>query len=465
MSGRHSKGERLWESGPTLLHSDKAIARYIGRPAAQFLKIEPAGGLVLFLCAVIALLWANSPWAAGYDSFWHSHITVDLTVTQVDMSLQHWVNDGLMALFFFVVGLEIKSEIVSGELNRPKNAVTPIAAAVGGMVLPAAIYLAFNAGGPGQSGWGIPMATDIAFALGVVALFGKRIPSPARVFLLTLAIVDDLGAIVVIAVFYTASLSLEWLLAAGVIVAMVVMMRLLRVWSPTVYVALGIALWFSMLQSGVHATIAGVVMGLLISAKPLFNPDAARDWADRLVQDDATFQNNHHLEVLARGTMPPTERIQHRLHPFSTFFVLPIFALANAGVPLSGEILRQATSEPVTLGIVTGLLVGKFVGISGMAWLMVKLGWGALPKNTPWNMMLGLAMTAGIGFTVALFITELAFGGDTSELLDSAKIGVLGASAIAAIVAIVLLSAATRGRQTENSDGPRSETTSPLGER
>ncbi|MFC4336465.1 Na+/H+ antiporter NhaA [Salininema proteolyticum] len=433
----------LWETRPTFLHSDKAIARYIGRPAAQFLKIEPAGGLVLLLCAVAALVWANSAAGSTYGEFWHTEITVDLHVTSVSMSLQHWVNDGLMALFFFVVGLEIKSEIVSGELANPKAAVTPIAAALGGMIVPAALFFAFNGGTPGADGWGIPMATDIAFALGVVALFGKRIPSPARIFLLTLAIVDDLGAILVIAVFYTASLSSAWLAVGVAIVAVVVLMRLLRVWSPTVYVILGVALWFALLQSGVHATIAGVVMGLLFSARPLFNPEATRSRLSQKVLTPLDSEDTRKIELLGRESQPPSERIQRRLHPFSTFFVLPVFALANAGVPVTGDALREAFSHNVTIGIVVGLLVGKFVGVMGTSWLVVKLGWGSRPNNTSWGVMAGLAIAAGIGFTVALFVTELAFSG--SELLDQAKIGVLAASAIAALLAVLFLAIATRG--------------------
>jgi NhaA family Na+:H+ antiporter len=435
----------LWRSGPTFLYSQRPLARYIGRPAAEFLKIEPSGGIVLLVSAVIALLWANSPWASTYDAVWGLEITVGFGDFVITHTFKEWINDGLMALFFFVVGLEIKSEIASGELRDPRNAVAPIAAAVGGMVVPAGIYAMLNAGGDGIGGWGIPMATDIAFALGIVALFGKSIPSPARIFLLTLAIVDDLGAITVIAVFYTQHLEFVWLAAAVGIAGVAVLMRVLHVWSAPVYVVLGIGLWLCTLESGIHATIAGVVMGLLMSAKPLVDPSLAKEHARQIAKLGPSAERSDKLIWLVRESMPPSERIQHRLHPFSSFVVLPLFALANAGVPLTPEVLGNAVASPVTLGIASGLVVGKIIGITGATWLVVRSGWARLPSHTSWPMMIGIAAVGGVGFTVALFITELAFrGGDAVLLTDEAKIGVLAGSFVAACLGASVLRLATR---------------------
>lgn len=448
----------IWRSGPAFLYSRKPLARYVGRPAAEFLRIEPAAGIVLLACAVLALLWANSPWSQSYADLWAMEITLRFGDFTISHDLGHWINDGLMAVFFFVVGMEIKSEIVSGELRSVRTAVTPMAAAVGGMVVPALIYTAFNFGGEGAHGWGIPMATDIAFALGILALFGSRIPAPARIFLLTLAIVDDLGAIAVIAVFYTDDLSMGWLAAAGALVLVTAAMRLLNVWSAPVYMVLGLALWVAMLQSGVHATIAGVIMGLLISAKPLLDPAVAHAEAQEMAKDGLTPAETERLVKLTRDASPPAERLQERFHPFSSFVVLPLFALANAGVALSADLFGAALGSPVTIGVAAGLVVGKVVGITATTWLVVKSGLGRLPEGTSWRLMGGLAAVAGVGFTVALFITELAFqGGDAALLTDEAKLGVLGGSFIAAILGAAALGAAAprRGERREDADGER----------
>jgi NhaA family Na+:H+ antiporter len=428
----------IWRSEPAFLYSRAPLARYVGRPAAEFLKIEPAAGVVLVICAVIAMAWANSPWAGSYEAVWGLDITFQFGDFELHHTLKDWINDGLMAIFFFVVGVEIKSEMVSGELRSVRNAVPPIAGAVGGMVVPALIYVALNAGGAGAGGWGIPMATDIAFAVGILALFGSRIPSAARIFLLTLAIVDDLGAIAVIALFYTDDLSMPWLAAAGALIAFAILLRLLNVWSAPVYLVIGVLLWVAMLESGIHATVAGVVMGLIISAKPLLDPAVAHEEAQELAKGGLTAAETERLVKLARDAVPPTERLQERNHQFSSFVVLPLFALANAGVALTGDLFATALTSTVTLGIVLGLVLGKLVGITAVTWLVVKLGWGRLPKGTSWPLMASIAMVAGIGFTVALFITELAFrGGDAALLTDEAKIGVLCASFLAAVIGVL----------------------------
>jgi Na+:H+ antiporter, NhaA family len=442
--GRRPDDHGIWRTGPIWMASDRRLARFVGRPIAGFLRVEAAGGVILLLAAVVAMLWANSPWAGAYDALWTTELGIRLGPVEIVEDLRHWVNDALMVIFFFVVGLEIKYEIVSGELRDPRAASVPIVAALGGMVVPAAIYAAFNAGGPGSSGWGIPMATDIAFAVGVLGLLGRRIPSPARVFLLTLAIVDDIGAIVVIAVFYTADLSLGWLAVAAGGVLLIVALRWLRVWSMSVYVLVGAVVWFATYESGVHATIAGVALGLLAPALPLLDQEAAREYAKEAIAD-------HHLDAhelrryrfLLAESVPVAERVGSRLHPWSSYLVLPIFAFANAGITLSGGALVEALTAPVTAGVALGLLLGKPVGILAASWLTVRAGLGRLPDRTSWPMMAGLGVVAGIGFTVSLFITGLSFPG-ADVLVGDAKVGVLGASVLAALLGSGALVLATR---------------------
>src|SRR5688572_9631940 len=274
--------EDLWQSGPVYTASDRPLARLVARPVREFLRVEAAGSLLLLLAAAIALLWANSPWAESYDALWHTHLTLEVGPLHLDESLQHWVNDALMVIFFFVVGLEIKYELVNGDLRDPRTAALPIIAAVGGMLVPAGLYFALNPpGSDGSAGWGIPMATDIAFAVGVLGVLGRRIPSAARLFLLTLAIVDDIGAILVIALFYTDDLALTWLAVALALLAVMVVMRLLRIWTTWAYVVVGAGVWLATLESGVHATLAGVAIGLLTPATALLHESAARGYAQQ----------------------------------------------------------------------------------------------------------------------------------------------------------------------------------------
>src|SRR5690349_21781238 len=303
----------LWQSGPFYSASDRPLARLVARPVREFLRVESAGSLLLLAAAAVALVWANSPWASSYDSLWHTHLVLDVGPLHLDESLQHWVNDALMVVFFFVVGLEIKYELVNGDLRDPKTAALPIVAAVGGMVVPAGLYLALNPpGSDGGSGWGIPMATDIAFAVGVLGILGRRIPSAARLFLLTLAIVDDIGAIIVIAVFYTDDLDLVWLAVAAGLVAVVVGMRLLRVWAIPAYLVVGVGIWYAVLESGVHATIAGVVLGLLTPAGALLDEEVARRHAQEALADNLLDPDEvHRLRFLVAESVPVVERLQH----------------------------------------------------------------------------------------------------------------------------------------------------------
>ncbi|HEY3669523.1 MAG TPA: Na+/H+ antiporter NhaA [Acidimicrobiia bacterium] len=377
---------------------------------SDFVSLEAASGIVLLLGAAVALVWVNTD-TAGYTSFWHHALTIGPGDLGITSSIVHWVNDALMTVFFFVVGLEIKRELVTGELRDRQRAALPAIAALGGMVVPALLFVAINLGSGAIDGWAIPMATDIAFAVGVLALLGPRVSSSLKLFLLTLAIVDDIGAIVVIAIFYSSGLD-GWWLAGGVLtVLLVVVMSRLRVDHPLAYVIPGILLWYCLYKGGVEPTLAGVVLGLLTPARP-------------------------------RRGVPVLERLEDWLHPVSSFVIVPIFALANAGVVLGGDAITHALSSRVTIGIVVGLVVGKFVGIFGASTLAVRAGIGALPRGVHLRHIAGVALLGGMGFTVSLFITDLAFRG---EVIDDAKIGVLAATVIAAVLGTIVLRVLLRG--------------------
>jgi Na+:H+ antiporter, NhaA family len=382
-----------------------AVRRVVD-PVKDFLHTEAAGGLFLLAATVVALGWANSPFAAGYESLWGRELTIGAGPLAVTEDLKHWVNDGLMALFFFVVGLEIKRELVVGELRDPRRASLPVLAAVGGVVVPAGIFLLLNAGGEGAGGWGIPMATDIAFAVGVLAVLGSRVPAGAKVFLLTLAIVDDILAITVIAVFYSSQLAVGWLAVAAGGMALIVVLRRLGIRAVRAYIPLGLLVWLATLESGVHATIAGVALGLATPARPV------------------------------QGR-PVLAQLQHRLHPVSSYLVIPLFALANAGVPLGGDALGRAARSPVAWGVALGLLAGKILGVAAASLAAVRLRLGALPDDLTMRHVLGLASLAGIGFTVSLFIAELAYPG--SDLVDLAKVGILAGSLVSGLTGAALL--------------------------
>jgi NhaA family Na+:H+ antiporter len=400
--------------------------------------VEAAGGIVLFIAAVAALAWANSPWSGAYEALWTTEVVLEVGGLSLAEDLRHWINDGLMVLFFLVVGMEIKYEITAGELRDPRAAMVPIAAAAGGMVVPAAIYASLNAGGAGAAGWGIPMATDIAFALGVVALLGRRIPASARVFLLSLAIVDDIGAIAVIGVFYSEGLSLAWLGAAVAGVLAIVALRWLRVWSFYPYLLIGGFTWLATYQSGVHATIAGVVLGLLTPAKPLLDEAQARRLARESAPDRLDAKQLRKFQFLLGESVPVAERVEYTLHPWTSYVVLPIFALANAGIDLRGGVLADAPGSAVTVGIVLGLVLGKTVGVLSTSWLAVRLRLGRLPTGVTWPMLTGLSAIAGIGFTVSLFIAGLAFP-PGSLIQADAKVGILVGSVIAAAAGAAVL--------------------------
>jgi len=425
----------------TWIGGDRRLARRVGRPVRNFLRIEAAGGILLLLATITALVWANSPWSDSYHEILETHISIEIgDLIHLDESVLHWINDALMAIFFFVVGLEIKRELVVGELKDPRAAALPAIAAIGGMLVPAGIYVAFNSGGAGFDGWGIPMATDIAFAVGVVSLLGNRVPSSMKVFLLTLAIVDDIGAIAVIAIFYTDDFSSGWFLVAMAAILLVVLMRVVRIWWTPAYVVVGSFVWLAVFESGIHATIAGVILGLMTPAIPLKSEAEERDIDDvvrRAVRGDASAPVVRRANFELKEQVSVVERLEDTLHPFSSYIIIPIFALANAGVMLSGDTIGDAVTSPVTLGVVFGLVVGKLVGISFATFLAVKSGVASLPRAASWIDVVGLAAIAGIGFTVSLFITGLAF--DDPLIADEARLGILVASTIAAVLGTLIL--------------------------
>ncbi len=421
--------------------ADALPATRLPRSVRQFLETEASGGILLLAAALVALVWANSPWGDSYRSLWHTDVTVNFGRYVLEGDLHHWVNDGLMVIFFFVVGLEIKSELVEGKLRDPRTAAMPAIAALGGMVVPAALYLVVTSGGDGSRGWGIPMATDIAFAVGVVALLGRRVPSSLKLFLLTLAIVDDIGAIIVIGVFYSTGIQPRFFgAAAALVIVILVLSRAGVVWLAP-YIVLGVGLWLVTYASGVHATIAGVVLGLLTPARNLVPSSVAREWASDL-QDEPSADEMRTMTQLARHSVSPAERIAHLLHPWSSFLIVPVFALANAGVQIKSDSFDGSGAAAVTGGVILGLVAGKTLGITGAAWLATRLGIARLPEGADWKMVTAVACIAGIGFTVSLFVAELAFAG--GALQDAAKLGILAASLVAAVVGGIGLQRACR---------------------
>jgi Na+/H+ antiporter NhaA len=413
------------------------------RGLRAFLATETGSAGLLLVATVVALVWANSPLSGAYDDLWEAHLRIDLAGAHIDEDLRHWVNDGLMAFFFYVVGLEIRRELALGELRDRRAAAVPAIAAVAGMAFPAIVFTAINAGGEGAHGWGIVMATDIAFVLGALALLGDRVPSGVRVFLLTLAIVDDVGAIAVIAIFYSASIDLVALAAAGgVLVAILLLRRYGPVWRGPAYLVAGIVLWVATLESGIHPTIAGVAMGVLTAVHPPQRADVERAASvTRLFRQAPTPAAGRAAVLEIGAAVSPNERFQSSIHPWTSYLVVPLFALANAGVALGGDTLSRALTSPVTLGVVAGLVLGKALGIGLSTALAVRGGVGPLPRGMHGGHLPGAAALAGIGFTVSLFVTDLAF--QDQLLRDEAKVGVLVASVIAA--ALGLAGLARRG--------------------
>jgi Na+:H+ antiporter, NhaA family len=448
--------------------STTRIARLLG-PAQEFVHRSASSGIVLIVATLVALVLANSGLAPMYTAVLDAHIRIAVGPWAVDESVLHWINDGLMAVFFFLVGLEIKREILVGELANPRAAMLPIAAAIGGALVPALIYVLFNGGGAGSRGWGVPMATDIAFALGCLALLGSRIPFGLKIFLTAVAIVDDLLAILVIAFFYSGGINVA---ALGVGFAMLGVLALANVFgvrAMSVYIACGVVVWLAFLESGIHATIAGVLVALTIPARyridaPTFAVHAHHilhqfdpndDPRTPMLTNERQVQAVLELEDLCEQVAAPLQRMLHWLHIPVQFGIMPLFALANAGVSLSGTSLGGATA-PIALGVVVGLVVGKVVGLFGASWLVVRSGIGELPQGVVWRHIFGVSFLGGIGFTMSLFIASLAFL--DADRLAAAKLSILVASVIAAVCGLGVLSRVAPSEAAEPEHAPSPQT-------
>ena len=479
--------------------SDRFIPTKFVRPALRLTRISAASGIVLVAAAVLAMLWANLPvFGDTYLNFWQeTDLKLSIGPVHFEESLKDLVNDGLMTVFFFVMGLEIKRALVMGELRDPRKAVLPVVAALGGMVLPALIFAGFNSGDPALlRGWGIPMATDIAFSLGILTLLGTRAPVGTRLFLLAVAIVDDIGALLVIAIFYTAELHFGYLALGLGALAVCGAATKANIRSHLFYLPLAVVAWYGFLESGVHATIAGVILAFIVPARPLYEANEFDRAAQRTIErlrdierltippkgvdpavwlqtierlrsieqvfppEDPSFQEKveHQARLMtdiARESIAPLSRLEHLLYNWSAFLILPIFALANAGVRLAGIDPVEAASSSITLGVIAGLVAGKSIGVAGFSWLVVKLRLARLPSGVGWRHMTGTAMLAGVGFTVALFIAELAYVHAVQPIsspLDLAKIGVFVGSILAGVLGYVILRTAPSGRSSAPQD-------------
>ena len=429
------------------------------RPFQRFFALEASSSILLLLATIVALVWANSPFAESYHHIFHGHteaekLTVSFFGIHLSMSLGHWINDALMAIFFFVVGMEIKREIAYGELSNVQRAMLPVVAAVGGMVVPASIYAAFHWGAPTINGWGVPMATDIAFAVAALSVFGSRVPPGLKVFLLALAIADDIGAVAVIAIFYASGVQPDYLLYAGIGLIGIVLLNKVGVRAYGVYLIAGGVVWYLTHHSGVHATIAGVAIGFLTPARR--DDDEGETLIqqgghllerlrDLVIGEDADHGGHarHHvtreLSFIGRRSLSPLDYLTNLLHPWVAFFIMPIFALANAGVALSPETLNNAVAMKVGVAVALGLLVGKPIGVGLFAWVAVKSGIAIMPRRCNWGAIIATGFLAGIGFTVALFVTSLAFVELAPAYTDGSKIGILVGSFLALALGVTML--------------------------
>ena len=424
---------------------EKAFDRLL-TPLEEFIHRQTTSGILLMLCAVTALYLANSQWSVAYHHFLQLPFTLGLPEFQLSKSLHHWINDGLMAMFFFVIGLELKREILVGELADPKQAILPIVAAIGGMLVPVLIYLSINPEGHALDGWGIPMATDIAFALGALALLGNRIPKSLLTFLVALAIVDDLGAVMVIALFYTETIDIQALVIVAVMLGSLITLNLGGIRRPLPYILFGIILWIAMLKSGVHATLAGILLAFTIPMRPKYEPARFLLHINEMIvqikrayQKETNIVKNNELRSRVRAleegihlVQAPAQIMERTMHLPSAYIIIPVFSLANAGVPIDWSSLNTVITHPVSIGITLGLVVGKLVGIAGFTWVAVKLGFTSLPPGINFKHIIGVALMGGIGFSMSIFIAELGFAHSAEDLL-MAKTGVLFASLLAGV--------------------------------
>ncbi len=424
---------------------EKAFDKVLS-PLEDFIHRQTTSGILLMLCAVVALYLANSEWSELYHRLLQLPFTIGVPGFELSKSIHHWINDGLMAVFFFVIGLELKREILVGELADPKQAILPIVAAIGGMLVPVLIYIAINPEGHTFDGWGIPMATDIAFALGALALLGKRVPKTLLTFLVALAIVDDLGAVMVIAVFYTETINIFALILAAAMLILLISLNLGGIRHPLPYILLGIILWIAMLKSGVHATLAGIFLAFTIPMRPKYDParflthiNEMLDKIKKAYQHNDNIIINHELRARVRAlgegvnlVQAPAQTMEHTMHLPSAYIVIPVFSLANAGIPIDWSSFDSIVTHPVSIGIAAGLIFGKLIGIAGFSWLAIKLGLTSLPNDLNFKHIIGVALMGGIGFTMSIFIAELGFAHSADDLL-MAKTGILFASLIAGV--------------------------------
>ena len=424
---------------------EKAFDKVLS-PLEDFIHRQTTSGILLMLCAVAALYLANSQWSEAYHHLLQLPFTIGVPGFELSKSLHHWINDGLMAMFFFVIGLELKREILVGELADPKQAILPIVAAVGGMLIPVLIYISINPEGHTLDGWGIPMATDIAFALGVLALLGNRVPKNLLTFLVALAIVDDLGAVMVIAVFYTETISIPALAIATAMLVLLVSLNLGGIRRPLPYILLGIILWIAMLKSGVHATLAGIFLAFTIPMRPKYDPALFLTHINKMVEqikqaykhEENIVKNDElrsHVRALEEGVhlvQAPAQVMERTMHIPSAYLIIPVFSLANAGIPIDWNSFGSIITHPVSIGIAAGLILGKLIGIAGFSWLAIKFGLTSLPNGINFKHIIGVALMGGIGFTMSIFIAELGFAHSADDLL-MAKTGILFASLIAGV--------------------------------
>lgn len=435
---------------------EKAFDRVV-TPLEEFIHKETTSGFLLMGCALLALIAANTALAETYQHFIHTKIGFNFGGWSIEKTLHHWVNDGLMALFFFVVGLELKREILVGELAEPKQAILPILAAIGGMVIPALIYFSINAGTDGVRGWGIPMATDIAFAIGALVLLASRIPKALITFLVALAIVDDLGAVIVIALFYTEQIVIEMLGIGCLLFAVLIFFNVAGIRKPLPYFLIGVLLWLALLKSGVHATLAGVLTALAIPARPKYDPSLFSQHVKELIAlfdksyrpGESIMKNEQQkaivqtLEHGVHAVETPLQRLEHSMHMPVAFLIIPFFAFINAGIPIDFASLGQTLAHPVALGVIAGLVLGKFIGVAGVSWVALKMGICRLPEGTTFAQIAGVALLSGIGFTMSIFVAELGFSGQPENLL-MAKTGVLVGSLVAGVAGYLWLISCTK---------------------
>lgn len=429
---------------------ENRIDRFL-KPVEGFIHAESTAGILLLFSALAAIIWSNSPWSESYLHLWEHELSINIGGYGISNTIHHWINDGLMAMFFFVVGLELKREVIAGELSDIRKAMLPLAAAVGGMLFPALIFLVFNSQGEAANGWGIPMATDIAFALGIVSLLGKRVPFSLKIFLTALAIADDLGAVLVIAFFYTSDISVMSLVAGALFMIILIAGNYLGVRQTLFYGLIGIGgVWLAFLMSGVHATIAGVLAALAIPARTKIDEIK---FVDRLESQIREFHNVEPNDVsllepeqymiisrisrLTKAAITPLQNLEHQLHPWVAYLVMPLFAFANAGIELNADMFSTNFFQGISMGVLIGLVAGKFLGVVVVCWVMVKLRIAKLPDNWRWAHLYGVALLAGIGFTMSLFITTLAF--NDSGMIAEAKIGIFLASIISGTAGYLVL--------------------------